>query len=123
MASDKECSAELGAGDHKTPRLGGFAKAAERLNREYPGRVRPISRQLVHKWWLFRHSNRFPEAVNATGTGTGRPEFDLDEVETWYVRYMETRGGTHKISQQRNQAPSSTVVTGEPDNGNGTLAA
>lgn len=96
--SDKERPAEPGAGDDGTARRGGFAKAAERLNELYPVRRRPISRQLVHKWWLFRHSNGFPESVESTGSGNGgkgRPVFDLTAVETWYAKYQDTRRTAH----------------------------
>lgn len=102
--SDKEHPAEPATGGDGTAR-GGFAKAAEHLNRLYPTRPRPISRQLVHKWWLYRHFNGFPEAVDATARtangGKGRPVFDMASVTSWYVSYLRHRGAASSTQMQR----------------------
>lgn len=73
---------------------GGFAEIARQLNDLYPNRPRPISRQLVHKWWMFRHYNAFPEAVKTKGStnGQGRPVFDVENVIDWYASYLRHRG-------------------------------
>lgn len=110
---DKEGAAEPDAGTDGKDK-GGFAKVAERLNTLYPKRQRPISRQLVHKWHFNRHFNSFPESVGTTGTGEGRPVFDLKEVEDWYARYIDTR----KPSGQRPRRQNTTTAHGED-----TLAA
>jgi hypothetical protein len=81
---------------------GGFAWIAGQLNALHPNRPRPISRQLVHKWWVHRAYNRFPEAIGKVGSGKGRPIFSRGAVIKWYDRYRDTRGtpleegaGTH----------------------------
>lgn len=115
--TDKECPTEPGAGDDGTAR-GGFAKVAEHLNELYPNRQRPISRQLVHKWWLYRHFNAFPAAVESKGTtrgGEGRPVFDKAEVARWYASYSRHRGAAAPAAPE--QTPhteiGSTTADGE----------
>jgi len=93
--NDKECPAEPVVGDEGAGQ-GGFAKVAEHLNRLYPNRPRLISRQLVHKWWMHRHFNGFPAAIESTGSpgtsgGRGRPVFDIAAVEAWHTHYLQTR--------------------------------
>lgn len=119
---DKECPAEPVVGDKGKDR-GGFAKAAEHLNDLFPVRRRPISRQLVHKWWLFRHSNGFPEAIEKTdgngNGGKGRPVFDLDAITDWYVRYCDTR----LVHGAKPLPPQQTTTRATNDGGEDTLAA
>ena len=120
---DKERPAEPVVDDTDTPRTGGFAKVAEQLNKDYPVRRRPISRQLVHKWWICRHSNGFPEATAVRGSasgGRGRPVFDLDEVDAWYVKYSGTRLRVHGGRPQTQ--PTTASETTATDSGD-TLAA
>ena len=70
---------------------GGYADIARRLNALHPERPRPISRQLVERWYQCRGSNQFPErhSVEVAG-GRALVLFDLQAVERWYVR--ERRG-------------------------------
>lgn len=120
--NDKECPAEPAAGDDG-PARGGFAEAAKHLNRFHPTRQRPISRQLVHKWWLYRHWNDFPEAVDVTGTangGKGRPVFEMRDVKDWYVSYLRHRGVHNSASRGQTQRVTSTKTS--PNDGD-TLAA
>jgi hypothetical protein len=96
--------AEPVVGDQGSAALGGFAKIADHLNALYPNRPRPISRQLAHKWWMYRHSNGFPEAVNSNGSangGRGRPLFDIAAVEKWHANYIETRRRQTPLTAQR----------------------
>lgn len=64
---------------------GGFAEIARRLNAFHPERSRPISRQLVHRWFECKGSNRFPEPQLVEINGKPRSAYDLDEVQRWYV--------------------------------------
>jgi len=119
--NDKERPAEPAAGDKEDPARGGFAEVAKRLNREDPDRQRPISRQLVHKWWINRHFNRFPEAVETIGSGNGgqgRARFDIETVVDWYIKYRETRHRT-TTPQRRTEPPTAGTV----NNGTDTMAA
>lgn len=111
---DKEGPAEPVVGDKGTTR-GGFAEVAKHLNREYPVRQRPISRQLVHKWWLYRHSNGFPEAIATSGSsgGTGRPVFDVTAIIKWYAKYCETRLRHNSLTTR--QEPEAKTMTGTGD--------
>lgn len=84
----------------------GFAGIARLLNELHPDRRRPISRQLVHKWYLHRSYNRFPEPAAMAGGGTGRPVFDITEVENWYISYRRYHGET---LPERTAAPISTT--------------
>jgi hypothetical protein len=121
--TDKERPAEPVVDDDGTADRGGFAKAAEHLNKLYPTRPRPISRQLVHKWWHYRHFNDFPEAVQTTGTangGKGRSVFDLTEVENWYASYLRHRGVHSTASQEQTQRITGTEPSTDDK---GTLAA
>ena len=120
MGNDKELPAEPVVGDEGTDQ-GGFAEVARHLNREYPERRRPISRQLVHKWWIYRKSNRFPEAIGSKGRGNGgqgRPYFDLNAVAEWYERYTDTR------QRSVSATPAQAQHTSRRTTGNGgSLAA
>jgi hypothetical protein len=89
--------------DSKGRTHGGYAGVAEVLNTLFPYRRRPISRQLVQKWWEYREVNEFPAAAATSGNfnrGRGRPEFDYAAVVKWYrskrqhrdeVRYRRSR--------------------------------
>lgn len=101
---------------------GGFAWIAGQLNDLYPNRPRPISRQLVHKWWVHREWNRFPEAVGMVGSGRGRPVFSRRAVIKWYVHYRHTRGAP--LSEEASTPPPTTYEprTQETDEGD-SLAA
>lgn len=90
---------------------GGFAELARQLNLRHPGRRRPISRQLVHKWWMFRHYNRFPEAIDSRGNtsgGKGRPVFDIDSVVTWYADYRKYHAAQGESTASRSQRNGDT---------------
>jgi hypothetical protein len=105
------------AGDDKEeqqPR--GFAGLARWLNNEYPNRKRPISRQLVHKWFLYRHHNGFPAPVSPPGGGgSGRPTFDVEEVDRWYFKFRGSHGepGIQRRTSQVRQDNPSTNSGGE----------
>lgn len=117
--NDKERPAEPVVGDEGTAQ-GGFAMAAKHLNTLFPVRQRPISRQLVHKWWLFRHFNGFPETIATSGTGTGRPVFDLNAIATWYTSYRRHRGARSCQEPAKNV----TATTSSPPSADGdTMAA
>jgi hypothetical protein len=90
--------AEPGEDDKGKPH--GFAGLARELNKIDPNRPNPISRQLVHKWWLFRHYNQFPGPVTTSGSGSGRPLFELEDVDKWYRRYQSTHGGRKLIERK-----------------------
>lgn len=103
--------AEPVVGDEGSAGQGGFQKIADHLNMLYPTRPRPISRQLVHKWWMHRHFNAFPEAVNPPGSangGKGRPLFDITAVETWHAHYIRTRRTQKPLTAQRAQRAAAT---------------
>lgn len=109
---DTERPAEPVVGDTGNDR-GGYAKAAERLNEFDPHRPRPISRQLVHKWHFHRHFNGFPAAVETTGStnGKGRPVFDLDAVEAWYISYRRHRRHDAAASGALKEQTKNVTVT------------
>lgn len=98
--ADKEHAAEPVV-DDKGRTQGGFSEVAQLLNELFPKRRRPISRQLVHKWWLYRHDNQFPGAIDTVGTshdGRGCSKFSYTEVVHWYElhrRYRDERRYTH----------------------------
>jgi hypothetical protein len=118
---DKECPAEPVVGDQD--RQGGFAKTAEHLNELFPNRRRPISRQLVHKWWLYRHLNGFPASKDTSGTvngGKGRPIFDFDAVDTWYRQSISYR---RHYGAYGNQPPARESGTKPITDDGDTLAA
>lgn len=71
---------------------GGFADIAKRLNALHPERPIPISRQLVHRWWQCRGTNKFPEAKIVKINGRPRSVFDLAEVEQWHTNWLGERG-------------------------------
>lgn len=64
---------------------GGFAEIARRLNALHPERPRPISRQLVHRWFECQGYNHFPAPQVVKTNGKQKSAFDLDAVERWYV--------------------------------------
>lgn len=123
---DKERPAEPDAGDNGGAQRGGFAKVAKHLNELHPERRRPISRQLVHKWWLSRRSNRFPEAVETTGSsngGRGNHIFDFAAVAVWYAEYRRTRQYEPRSEQRSKTVIPPPAGDGAPSVDDGTLAA
>jgi hypothetical protein len=101
--------------DDKKRAHGGFAGIAKLLNKRYPDRRRPISRQLVYKWWTNRHYNRFPETSAMQGSangGRGNPVFNYREVVEWYTTYQRHHGGP---LHQKNDTTAQTQHTGEDD--------
>ena len=106
------------AGDDKEENTG-YAAVARRLNELDPKRRRPISRQLVYKWYMYRAHNGFPEAVGMRGSGTGRPIFDMKAVEIWYAKHRSTHGDPTFGQQTSTQAPAETLQK----NGEDFLAA
>lgn len=128
--TDRQRPAEP-ATDDKGRSEGGFAWIAEELNKRFPPtpHQRPISRQLVHKWWIKRHDNGFPEAVATKGStngGRGHHVFDLRNAIDWYVMYRKTRlrGGApvtpESVCTPRTPGKS---LTSRQDRGEGPLAA
>lgn len=110
------------ATDDKEKTRGGFAWVAEELNRKFPPapHQRPISRQLVHKWWTKRHDNGFPEAIAIKGSangGRGHHVFQAQDITDWYVLYRRTR--------LRGNAPGTTgnPLAPQQEHGGGSLAA
>ena len=99
------------AGDDKEGPTG-FAGVARWLNREYPNRKRPISRQLVHKWYLYRHHNGFPASIATTG----RPAFDITDVEQWYVKYRSSHGEPHIRRRTPHTLPENRPAQNEGEN-------
>lgn len=76
--------------DGKT--YGGFSEIARMLNAQQPDRERPYSRQLVHKWYINRGHNRFPEAHPVrTRSGRVRLMFNKNVVDDWHRIYRQTR--------------------------------
>lgn len=73
----------------------GFSAIARLLSAQQPDRERPYSRQLVHKWYQNRGTNKFPEARQVrTKTGKVRAMFVMTDVEDWYrTTYPEHRRG------------------------------
>jgi hypothetical protein len=104
-------------------RTGGFAAVAERLNKIHRDRRRPISRQLVYKWYIHRSYNRFPEPTAVTGSGAGRPVFDLATVEDWYVSYRGYRGEEIPQSTDAATLGSQDVRRVSGNEGENSLAA
>lgn len=107
------------AEDDKEDTCAGFAGLARYLNDEYPGRKRPISRQLVHKWYLYRHHNGFPGPISKSGNG-GRPVFDKEDVDKWYVGFRRSHGDPQ--IKQRTTTPASGSQAIRNDGGD-SLAA
>ena len=70
---------------------GGFAEIARQINARHPERGKPISRQLVERWYKCRDSNEFPERRYVEVGGKMKPVFDLDEVLRWHARWMRDR--------------------------------
>jgi hypothetical protein len=71
---------------------GGFAEIARRLNALHPERAKPISRQLVAKWYACRETNGFPERMPMDEVdGRVRVLFDLVAVERWHISWRMTR--------------------------------
>lgn len=89
----------------------GFAAVAERLNKLNPNRKRPISRQLVYKWYIHRSYNGFPAPISPAKGGNGRPEFDLKAVEKWYATYRPQHGGTAPESTTESQVSEPRRIT------------
>lgn len=64
---------------------GGFAEIARRLNALHPERPKPISRQLVQRWYVCRGTNQFPDRQPVTlESGKIKQLFDLQAVERWH---------------------------------------
>lgn len=77
--------------------FGGFTEIAKRLNAGHPESIRPVSRQLVHRWSMNRDYNDFPELVNVrTSNGKIKQWFVLADVEEWYETYRRHRRRPHR---------------------------
>lgn len=76
---------------------GGFAEIARRLNALHPERPKPISRQLVHRWFQCRESNGFPATKLVQVDGKWGSLFNLQAVEDWHSRRERGRSGNHPI--------------------------
>jgi hypothetical protein len=64
---------------------GGFADIARRLSALHPERERPISRQLVQRWYVCRGKNGFPDReLIEVGDGKVKHLFNLAAVERWH---------------------------------------
>jgi len=67
---------------------GGYAEIARLLSSLQPERERPYSRQLVHRWYLRRGYNGFPESKRVvTESGKVKYKFDMAAVERWHHAY------------------------------------
>jgi len=106
--------------DDKESTHGGFSDIARVLNELFPNRRRPISRQLVHKWYMYREDNKFPEAASTTGStngGKGHPEFNYTVVVGWYERERLHRDERRYIRSRTAMAavalPTQRATTGE----------
>lgn len=120
--SDKERPADSVV-DGKGRTRGGFSEVAHLLNERFPRRRRPISRQLVHKWWLFRHDNRFPEAADTEGTsrgGRGSAKFHYAAVVEWYELHRQPRDERRYTTQG---APPATTRSATTESDRGMRAA
>jgi hypothetical protein len=76
---------------------GGFSDAALHLTL---ASERMVSRQLVHRWWMKRHINGFPEPAHVTADG--RALFDLQKIEAWYASYVPAKGGRPRKNKEGN---------------------
>ena len=77
---------------------GGFSAIARLLSEQQPGRERPYSRQLVHKWYINREWNNFPESRQVRSkTGKVKTMFVLADVDSWHRTYRATRRGRPPI--------------------------
>lgn len=65
---------------------GGFAEIARRLNALHPEREKPISRQLVQRWYLCRGSNGMPDRKSVEVEGKEKVLFNIYDVERWHTR-------------------------------------
>jgi hypothetical protein len=70
---------------------GGFADIARRLNALHPERQKPISRQLVQRWFTCREVNNFPEATLVKVKGKWGSLFDVEEAVRWYIDRERSR--------------------------------
>jgi hypothetical protein len=71
---------------------GGFTAIAQRLSEMHPERARPFSRQLVHRWYLKRDYNDFPEALPVRArSGKIKLWFRLEAVDEWHHSYRQHR--------------------------------
>lgn len=70
---------------------GGFADIARRLNALHPERGKPISRQLVQRWYVCRRSNGMPDRQPIEAGGKVKLLFDLQAVELWHAARTLTR--------------------------------
>lgn len=104
-------------GEAKEPQ--GFAGIARHLNELHPDRRRPISRQLVYKWYICRRTNRFPEPVATSGGGSGHSVWDLETVATWYEKWSYYHG----TSVTRRPAPAPVHTISTPTEEEGGIAA
>lgn len=87
--------------------FGGFTDIARRLNARHPESIRPISRQLVHRWSINRDYNDFPELVHVrTSNGKIKQWFVLADVEEWYETYRR-----HRRHSRRGQAEEAIIDT------------
>jgi hypothetical protein len=69
---------------------GGFTEIARRLSARHPERTRPISRQLVHRWYSTREYNDFPDTVDVrVRSGKIKAWFIIDEACEWYDGYRK----------------------------------
>lgn len=76
---------------------GGFADIARRLNALHPEREKPISRQLVERWYKCRDTNRMPERCPVQVDGKEKVLFNLQAVEQWHTRWLRERGAEPPI--------------------------
>lgn len=85
-----EISAELAHESTEDPIIyEGYAALARRLNKLHPNRRLPISRQLVHRWFLRRETNGFPPPHPiAAKSGRMKNHFDAEAVERWHITHL-----------------------------------
>ncbi len=87
---------------------GGFADIARRLNQLHPERGKPISRQLVQRWYKCRASNGMPARKDVeVKAGKTKPLFDVQAVERWHTGQLRDR--ENRIRQRGGNPPIDTI--------------
>lgn len=90
---------------------GGFTAIARELSNMHPERTRPFSRQLVHRWYLNREYNDFPEAQPVLAkSGKIKLWFRLDAVYEWHQSYRR-----YRHPRQSGRPPIETIPLFEMD--------
>lgn len=76
----------------------GYAAIARHLSALNPERPRPVSRQLVHRWYQRSGYNNLPAPCRVrVRSGKVKLMFDVTAVEQWYRLYRMTRKTSDEI--------------------------